>query len=247
MIYLDNSATTVVFSETAQVVQKYMTEAFYNPSSAYLPAVEAERAVNGARKYIADLFGAPPETIIFTSGGTESNNMAINGVISASKRINRPRIITTAGEHASVYETCKKYEARGYEVEYLNIKNGGAIDPLELKSLMTPSTLIVSIMHVNNETGAINDVGAAYKQMRAISQLALMHVEGSHSLLKLTKLPPCDLYTLCAHKFHGLKASARCMLKRAFALPVARAEAARKAGCVQARLTYRVLWAWTAR
>ncbi|MPM99691.1 Cysteine desulfurase IscS [bioreactor metagenome] len=93
----------------------------------------------------------------------------------------------------------------GYDVIYLDIKNGGAIDPKELKSLMTPSTVIVSMMHVNNETGAINDVDAAYKQMRAVSQSALMHVDGSQSFLKLPNLPACDMYTLCAHKFHGPK------------------------------------------
>ena len=154
MIYLDNSATTRTMGVAAEAAKKYMTEEFFNPAAAYSPAVREERAVNGARKTIGSAINAGPDDIIFTSGGTESNNMAILGSLKAMR--GRGRIIVGATEHPSVYEVYKSLACQ-YDVVEAPVDNTGMIDLKRLESLITPDTRLVSIMQVNNEVGAVND------------------------------------------------------------------------------------------
>lgn len=203
MIYLDNSATTRTSEKAVQAALKYMQNAFFNPSSAYGPAVEVERAVNGARSRLAEAMGCTEGEIYYTSGGTESNNMAIFGTQKVSRN---PRYVTTAIEHASVYEVFHTLEQKGMPVLYLEVAADGSIRLDQLEQLLRPDVTLVSMMHVNNETGAVNDIASAYAAIKRIAPGALFHVDGVQAFCKLPfgKLP-CDLYSISGHKFHGPK------------------------------------------
>ena len=203
MIYLDNSATTRTALSAAQAAGKYMTEEFFNPSAAYSPAVREERAVNGARKTIASAIGVQGDEIIFTSGGTESNNMAILGSLKAM--YGKGRIIVGATEHPSVYEVCTGL-AKDYDVREAEVDREGCIDLDKLSSLITPETRLVSIMQVNNEVGAVNDVAAIRRLLKQKAPEAVLHVDGVQGFLKVpfdAKL--CDFYSVSGHKFHAPK------------------------------------------
>ena len=163
MIYLDNSATTRTMGVAAEAAKKYMTEEFFNPAAAYSPAVREERAVNGARKTIGSAINAGPDEIIFTSGGTESNNMAILGSLKAMR--GRGRIIVGSTEHPSVYEVYKSLACQ-YDVVEAPVDNTGMIDLKRLEGLITPDTRLVSVMQVNNEVGAVNDAEAIRRMLR---------------------------------------------------------------------------------
>ncbi len=203
MIYLDNSATTQAIPAAVEAAQQYMSESFFNPAAAYSPAVESERAVNGARARLASAMNAGAEEIIFTSGGTESNNMAIRGSLGAMR--GRGRVVVSAVEHPSVYEPARGL-APEYEVAEAGVDGKGCVDVGKLSQLITPSTRLVSIMQVNNETGAINDIPAIYRLVKREAPGALLHVDGVQGFLKAPfDARNCDLYTISGHKFHGPK------------------------------------------
>ena len=203
MIYLDNSATTRTMGVAAEAAKKYMTEEFFNPAAAYSPAVREERAVNGARKTIGSAINAGPDEIIFTSGGTESNNMAILGSLKAMR--GRGRIIVGSTEHPSVYEVYKSLACQ-YDVVEAPVDNTGMIDLKRLESLITPDTRLVSVMQVNNEVGAVNDAEAIRRILRRRSPEALLHVDGVQGFLKVPfDAKNCDLYSISGHKIHAPK------------------------------------------
>ena len=202
MIYLDNSATTRTMGVAAEAAKKYMTEEFFN-HAADSPAVREERAVNGARKTIGSAINAGPDDIIFTSGGTESNNMAILGSLKAMR--GRGRIIVGSTEHPSVYEVCRSL-ARQYDVAEAPVDNTGTIDLNRLESLITSDTRLVSIMQVNNEVGAVNDAEAIRRMLRRRAPEALLHVDGVQGFLKVPfDAKNCDLYSISGHKIHAPK------------------------------------------
>lgn len=203
MIYLDNSATTRTMGVAAEAAKKYMTEEFFNPAAAYSPAVREERAVNGARKTIGSAINAGPDEIIFTSGGTESNNMAILGSLKAMR--GRGRIIVGSTEHPSVYEVYKSLACQ-YDVVEAPVDNTGTIDLKRLESLITPDTRLVSIMQVNNEVGAVNDAETIRRMLRRRAPEALLHVDGVQGFLKVPfDAKNCDLYSISGHKIHAPK------------------------------------------
>ena len=203
MIYLDNSATTRTMDVAAEAAKKYMTEEFFNPAAAYSPAVREERAVNGARKTIGSAINAGPDEIIFTSGGTESNNMAILGSLKAMR--GRGRIIVGSTEHPSVYEVYKSLACQ-YDVAEAPVDNTGMIDLKRLESLITPDTRLVSIMQVNNEVGAVNDAETIRRMLRRRAPEALLHVDGVQGFLKVPfDAKNCDLYSISGHKIHAPK------------------------------------------
>ena len=203
MIYLDNSATTRTLTAAAEAARQYMDENFFNPAAAYAPAVESERAVNGARARLADAMHAGADEIIFTSGGTESNNMAIRGSLGAMR--GRGRIIMSAVEHPSVFEVMRNLSAE-YNVMEAGVDKEGRVDLDGLSQLITPNTRLVSIMQVNNETGAVNDIPAIYKLVKRMALGALLHVDGVQGFLKVPfDARNCDFYTISGHKFHGPK------------------------------------------
>jgi len=205
MIYLDNSATTRVLPEAADAARAAMTEQFYNPASAYGPAVETERMVERARKHVAEAMSRAPEEIVFTSGGTESNNMAVFGTLRDIR--GKRRVITCKSEHASVYETVRSFEdSADTQVVFIGCNPDGTASLAQLEAALTPDTALVSLMHVNNETGAVNDLAGAYALIRRLCPGALLHVDGVQAFCKLpfTRIP-CDLYNVSAHKFHAPK------------------------------------------
>lgn len=203
MIYLDNSATTRTMGVAAEAAKKYMTEEFFNPAAAYSPAVREERAVNGARRTIGSAINAGPDEIIFTSGGTESNNMAILGSLKAMR--GRGRIIVGSTEHPSVYEVYKSLACQ-YDVVEAPVDNTGMIDLKRLESLITPDTRLVSIMQVNNEVGAVNDAETIRRMLRCRAPEALLHVDGVQGFLKVPfDAKSCDLYSISGHKIHAPK------------------------------------------
>jgi cysteine desulfurase len=203
MIYLDNSATTRAFDVAAEAVNRYMTENFFNPAAAYSPAVAAERDVEAARERFARVVKAAPEEILFTSGATESNNMAILGSLRAMH--GGGRVIVSAVEHPSVYE-CMRTLSRAYEIVDVGVDRLGQLDMEKLDALLTPDTLLVSVMQVNNEVGAINDMEAIYKLVKHKAPQAVVHCDGVQGFLKVPfDAKNADLYSVSAHKFHGPK------------------------------------------
>ncbi len=203
MIYLDNSATTRTLPAAVDAARQYMSESFFNPAAAYSPAVESERAVNGARARIAEAMHAGAEEIVFTSGGTESNNMAIHGALGAMR--GRGRVVMSAVEHPSVFEVMRALSPE-YDVVEAGVDKEGRVDAASLGRLITPNTRFVSIMHVNNETGAVNDIPAIYKTVKREAPDALLHVDGVQGFLKVPfDARNCDFYTVSGHKFHGPK------------------------------------------
>ena len=205
MIYLDNSATTRVLPEAAQAAFAAMTDAFYNPAAAYAPAAAVQRAVEGCRKRLSEALGCRAEETYYTSGGTESNNMAIFGALAPVR--GKRRIITCMTEHPSVYNVFRALEGKpDTEVVYIGTDEDGAASLDELAQALTPDTALVSLMHVNNEVGAVTDIRAACTAIRRVAPEAVFHVDGVQAFCKLPFMSvPCDCYSLSAHKFHAPK------------------------------------------
>lgn len=219
MIYLDNSATTkpdpTVIDSFVQVTEKF----FGNPSSIHELGAEVEKLQTRAREQAAKLLNVKPNEIIFTSGGTEGNNLAIKGI--ALQHLNRGKhIITTEIEHPSVYETCKSLEAFGFRITFLPVNENGTIDVKQLENAITDETILVSVMHVNNEIGAIQpieEIGALLKKYPKI----FFHVDAVQALgkvpIRLTE-SGIDLCTFSGHKIHGLKGTGILFVKEGTSL-----------------------------
>lgn len=204
MIYLDNSATTRTLPEAAQAAQAAMEECYFNPSSAYGPAVEAERRINAARERLGKVMGVSAKEVIYTSGATEANNMAIFGLLQGRRA--QGKCITTMVEHPSVYEPFQLLLQRGVEAAFLGVTPEGCVDVNALEQALSPETTLVSIMHVNNEVGAVNDINAIHALVKRAAPQALLHVDGVQAFCKLPPGPPAwDLYSISGHKFHGPK------------------------------------------
>ena len=205
MIYLDNSATTRALPEAADAAYRAMTEQFYNPASAYKPALIAEKAVEAARAHLAAALFCASGELLYTSGGTESNNMAITGLLKPLR--GKRRIITTAGEHPSVYEVFRAQEgAPDTEVVFVGLNADGTVNLDKLEAALTAQTALLSVIHVNNEVGAINDLDAISALLRRHAPAALLHADGVQAFCKLPFSPiAADLYSISAHKFHAPK------------------------------------------
>lgn len=205
MIYFDNSATTQAFPEAAERACRAMTQEYFNPAAAYNAAFQVEKTVNEARSFAASLLGASPSEIVYTSGGTESNNAAVFGTLRSAH--GKKRIVTTEIEHPSVYETvmaaAKLFDA---EVVFAPLNRDGSVDADGLSDVLTPDTALVSVMHVNNELGSVNDLNRIAEKVRALSPNAVFHSDGVQAFMKvgIQKLP-VDLYSVSAHKLHAPK------------------------------------------
>ena len=205
MIYFDNSATTRVLPEAADRALRSMTEGYFNPAAADGAAFSVEKELTAARTYAASLLHVRPEEVYFTSGGTESNNIAVFGTLRAAR--GKKRIVTTAVEHASVYDTilaaAKQYDA---EVVYAPLLRDGTVDIERLHEVLTPDTTLVSIMHVNNELGSRNDLEQIASKIHTYAPNAVFHSDGVQAFLKVRMdWMPCDLYSISSHKFHAPK------------------------------------------
>lgn len=207
MIYLDNSATTQPHEEVLKSFLAVNDQYYANPASIHAMGIEANELLNRAREQMAELLNTTDKEVIFTSGGTESNNSAIFGIARANTHKGK-HIITTEIEHASVLESVKALEKEGYEVDYLKVDKTGIISLEELASLVRKDTSLVSIMHVNNEMGAIQPIKEAASIIHANSRAAF-HVDAVQSFGKLPITfngdQGPDMISISAHKIHGLK------------------------------------------
>ena len=205
--YLDNSATTQVCEEAAQAAYRMMRENYSNPSSLHRLGIQAETAVEEARRIIADSLSVDAKNIIFTSGGTEANNTVLFGAADALKR-RGSRIIVSAVEHSSVYESAKRLSDMGYDVQYAPVGGDGVVDTDALKALLTDKTILVSVMTVNNETGAVQPIGRIAKLVHKSCPDALFHTDAVQAYGKMPLKPKklgVDLMSISAHKIHGAK------------------------------------------
>jgi len=207
MIYLDNSATTRPLPEAAEAVYTMLTDNFGNPSSFHRAGLDANAALRAAREAVAAALSAEPEEIFFTSGGTEANNLAIFGAAAANRRKGK-RIVTTAIEHESVLEAVNELEKQGFEVVRLMPDVQGNIAEEQLTEAITPDTVLVTVMYVNNEVGSVLPVQAIRKAVRRAGAPALVHIDCVQAFGKLPVKPKklgADLVTVTAHKVHGPK------------------------------------------
>jgi cysteine desulfurase len=206
-VYLDNSATTKPNREVVEMMLKGLTDYYGNPSSLHHKGVEVEKLMKIARKQLSKALGVKDQEIIFTSGGTESNNMAIVGAVEAKKR-NGKRIITTKVEHPSVLNVYKNLEMQGYEVSYLDVDPFGKIDLDQFKEYLSKDTILISIMHVNNEVGTVQPIEEIGKIIKNPKYSSLFHVDAIQSFGKIKFTPNklgADLLSISAHKVHGPK------------------------------------------
>ena len=204
MIYLDHAATTPVRPEVFDAMRPYFLERFGNPSSLHSYGLDARVGVERARQQIASAIGAAPQEIIFTSGGTESDNLALRGVLQRGGK--KDHIITSAIEHPAVLETCKFIERLGHEVTYLSVDREGRINPAEVEDAIQENTRLISIMHANNEIGSIQpiaEVGAI-----ATAHGIYMHTDAVQSVGKIpvnVKKLNVQMLSISSHKIYGPK------------------------------------------
>ncbi len=205
LIYLDYNATTPIIEEVADVMKPFLDTYFGNPSSSHSYGVKTKMFVENARKQVAALMNCQAEEIVFTSGGSESNNYAIKGYALANKYRGN-HIITSSVEHPAVIEVCKYLETKGFEITYLPVDEQGRVEVESLRKSIKPTTILVSIMHANNEVGVIQPI----KELAEIAHEhgAVFHCDGAQSVGKiLTKVDELgvDLMSIAAHKFYGPK------------------------------------------
>lgn len=215
-VYFDNSATTMVTESVKDIVVRTMTEDFGNPSSMHMVGVNAEKYIKEAKENIAHILKVDTKEIYFTSGGTESNNMAILGAAQANKRRGN-KIITTSVEHPSVLSPMKYLEEQGFDVVYLPVDHYGVASVNALKKEMTEDTILVSIMYINNEVGAIQPVSEIGQYIKKINPQVVYHVDAIQAFGKMEIRPKkdnIDLLTVSGHKIHGPKGSGFVYIKK---------------------------------
>ena len=206
-VYLDNSATTRVFPQVAELMTKIMCEDYGNPSSLHKKGVEAEQYLREARETLARIMKVSEKEILFTSGGTESDNMALRGCVKANSRRGN-HIITTQVEHPAILNTAAYLESEGYRVTYLPVDESGRIRLEDLHRAMTPETILVSIMHTNNEVGARQPIEEAGNLIKQMNPQTLLHVDAVQGFGKAKIYPKklhVDLMSVSSHKIHGPK------------------------------------------
>lgn len=206
-VYLDNSATTRCFDEVADYMAHIMKDVFGNPSSMHMVGIDAEKEVKKAKEIIANNLKVSEKEILFTSGGTESDNMALIGCAMANRRAGN-RIITSKVEHPAILETVKYLEKQGFEIVYLPVDKLGRVSVDSVRQALTEDTIIVSIMHVNNEIGAVMPIEEIGKAIKDYKQSILFHVDAVQSFGKYRINPKkmkIDLLSVSGHKIHGPK------------------------------------------
>ena len=208
-IYLDHAATTPLDPRVFEAMLPYLRDFYGNPSSIYAEAQEARRGLDGARRTIAEILGCRPNDVIITSGGSESDNLALRGAAWAARRTGRgDHVITTAIEHHAVLHAAERLEQEGFRVTYLGVDGEGFIDLQELEDAVGEDTAVVSIMYVNNEVGTIEPIAEASRVMKAKNPRTAFHTDAVQAagLLDLNvDALGIDMLSIAAHKFYGPK------------------------------------------
>ncbi|MFC1614980.1 cysteine desulfurase family protein [Patescibacteria group bacterium] len=227
-IYLDNAATTPVDKRVKKIIDEYGRKNFGNPGSIHKEGVEAKNALENARKKVAGFFMCSPDEVVFTSGGTESNNLAITGFFNALESFGTPgskwHAVTTKIEHASVLDVFRELEKNGLDVTYLGVDKNGAVDPKEVKGAMRENTAMVSVMYANNETGVIQPIREIAKIIREHNKnlssgnpSVVFHTDAAQALNYLemdTRKLHTDLISASGSKIYGPKGAGMLYIKK---------------------------------
>ena len=206
-IYLDNSATTRAYGKVAEIVSDVMTKDYGNPSSLHRKGIDAENYIRGAKDIIASTLRVDQKELLFTSGGTESDNLAIIGSARAYRRDGR-HLITTQVEHPAVLNSMRYLESEGYEVTYLPVDAEGRVRIEDLTGALRPDTILVSVMYVNNEIGAVQPIAEISKVLDRCARRPVFHVDAVQAFGKMRIYPKrlgIDLMSVSGHKIHGPK------------------------------------------
>lgn len=204
LYYLDNAATTRIYPEVADLIAKESKNDFFNPSALYKPSVALSVKIKNARESIKAALHAGDGELYFTSGGSEGDNTALF----CTRKPKGSRVIVGLGEHDAIISGAAQLCAQGYDVVYAPINQDGSVNVDEFKNLLTPNVSLVSIMHVSNETGAINDIARLCKLTKKVAPNAIFHSDGVQAFGKIKvnlRALGVDLYTISAHKIHGPK------------------------------------------
>lgn len=215
-IYLDNSATTRLYDEVVDFIDDVNRNFYGNPSSLHTKGIQAEKLVRNSRDIIARTLGAARDEIYFTSGGTESNNLAIAGYLYANPRKGK-HIITTKTEHPSVLEVFKYMGDQGYNVDYLDVDPKGSVRVEDIERLVNEDTSLISIIYINNETGAIQPIDEIAAVIKRIGKDIALHVDAVQAYGKLSIIPKnqgIDILTVSSHKIHGPKGVGAIYIKK---------------------------------
>lgn len=205
--YFDNSATTACLKSVSDIVSRVLMEDYGNPSSMHRKGVEAEQYIRYAKEVIAKNLKISEKEILFTSGGTESDNLALIGTAMAYYR-NGKHLVTTTIEHPAILQTMKYLESQGFEVTHLPVDGSGRVNPQDLKKVIRRDTILVSIMHTNNEIGSVQPIEEIGNLIKAINPQTVFHVDAVQGFGKAKILPKkmkIDLMSVSSHKIHGPK------------------------------------------
>ena len=205
MYFLDNASTTQVLKEVNDEISYYNLNEFYNPSAVYDCSTNISKKMFDKKKYLAEILNVKDENIVFTSGATEGNNLIIKGLLTNNKNA---EFLFSLGEHPSVYNVAKYLQTNGYKVDFIKLQNDGTIDFEDYKSKVNSNTYFISVIHVSNETGAINDIKKLSDYAKKVNPNLIFHADGVQAFCKIPvnlKELNVDAYTVSAHKFHGPK------------------------------------------
>jgi cysteine desulfurase len=209
-VYLDNSATTPIDKEVFEAMLPFLTEKFGNASSIHFFGQEARAAIDRARHQVADLINARPAEIVFTSGGTEANNLAIRGLLEANEKHGK-HIITSEIEHSAVKEVCLDLEKRGYEVTYLPVYEDGIVKVEDVRNALRENTILITVMTANNEIGTlqpVEEIGRLARELRETGKKIWFHTDAVQAVGKISvdvEEIGCDLLSISAHKIYAPK------------------------------------------